>query len=311
MGVNFMGLIEKFIFAADLHITDKTPRYRKDDYAQTSLRKLKWIVEKANELDAVLCVAGDFFDSPNVKYDITNRVIEILQFARYTPIVIAGQHDMINKVQSLENTPLYNLQIAGVIDLGGNGICSDNIFGQPFGTEIPDPPYKKNSIILIHRSITPGEPPWFLADAISAEKAIEEYEGFSLVVAGDYHKAFYYFKEKDGVHVINCGPMLRSEKDKRDTIPCVWLAVLGEGPPSIEKINIPIEPSEDVFDVEAIEYDEKNSITLDTNKLKELINKGVDVLDFDKVAYAVYANNSDNFSSITKQDVSDILKGVI
>jgi hypothetical protein len=94
----------------------------------------------------------------------------------------------------------------------------------------------------------------------------------------------------NGVHIINCGPMLRAEKDKRDMEPCVW-GVFTEGKEvAVTQIKIPIKPADEVFDVTAIEYDEKNAVTLDTSKLKELINKGIEVLDFSKIVWAVYEN---------------------
>ena len=298
--------MKNYIFCADLHITDSTPRYRKDDYVETGLSKLQWIVDLANSTDSVLGIAGDFFDKPTVEWKVVNRVIEILNTCKHTPIVIAGQHDMVNKVQDLSNTPLYNLWISGTVMMISNVHHGPGLYGQQFGADPPDVTPEPNSIIMIHKSVTPDEVPFFLGSAISAEEASLIYKDYKIVVAGDYHVPFY--KVINGVHIINCGPMLRAEKDKRDMEPCVWGVFVEGKEVAVTQIKIPIKPADDVFDITAIEYDEKNAVTLDTSKLKELINKGIEVLDFSKIVWAVYENNE--FKSLTSNDVESILSGV-
>ena len=103
-----------YIFCADLHLTDKTPRYRTDEYPETGLRKFKWIVDLANATGSVLAVAGDFYDEPTIGWKMGNRVTGILNSCKVEPIVIAGQHDMVKKLQDMTSTPLYNLFISGV-----------------------------------------------------------------------------------------------------------------------------------------------------------------------------------------------------
>jgi len=303
-------VFEQYLACADLHITDKTPRYRKDDYLETGLRKLEWIVNKANDLDAVLLLSGDVFDSVTIKWEVVNRVTAILQNCRYTPIAIAGQHDMVNKVADLLNTPLFNLAVNGVIEVIGTSTNGSTvgqrtgIQGQQYHGPMPVPE-GENNIILIHKSITPEEPPFFLGDALSAEDAVKLYRGFRVIVAGDYHLPFHV--KIDGIDVVNCGPMMRDKKDKRELKPCVWHIGKRFEDVKVTKIEIPIEPADAVFDIAAIEYDETNTVSVDTAKLKQLIEEGIDVFDFDAIVHKVY--ESTDFKFITKEDVTTILTG--
>lgn len=295
-------MFERYLACADLHITDKTPRYRKDDYPETCLRKLDWIVEEANRRDAILLISGDMFDSTAMKWEIVNRVIEILRKCKHLPVAIAGQHDMVNKVENLINTPLFNLWVSGVLYILGGGWRLDGIQGQQYGAPVPKAE-DIDSIILVHKSITPEEPPFFLGDALSAEEAAKVYKDFRVVVSGDYHVPFA--KEVGNVHIVNCGPMMRDKKDKRNLKPCVWYIQKRFSEVTVYPIEIPIESAEDVFDIKAIEYDEVNTVSVDTTKLKQLIDEGIDVFDFDAIVYKVL--ESTEFKFITQEDVASIL----
>jgi len=301
--VSFLKEITKkrYVGAADLHITNAQPRYRKDPYWETCKRKLTWLVDFANSVDATILIAGDTFDNSLLNYEVVNPIIEILKKAHYTPIVVAGQHDQIFHAQNLEFTPLYNLELSGAITIL-NGDIAGAVYGQHYGGVIPVP-VKENPLLLVHRGITPEEPPFFLQDMISAAQALEEYKDFKVVVSGDYHQSFY--KRNENTHLVNCGPMMRSKKDQINVIPCVWSIVIGSTV-QINKIPFPIESGEKVFDLKAIEYDAKNSVTVDTAKLKELMNSTTDSLVFEDIVWKLYKEAE--FKFITKIDIEKLLE---
>lgn len=306
-------MIRKYIGCADLHITDKTPKYRIDNYPVTGLGKLEWVVKQANENDATLLIAGDIFDYPTVSYEVVNKVIIILSACKYVPIAVAGQHDMVKRMEHIKNSALYNLHVSGKIKIlfKGQYDSEHNIYAQPFSDSYPE---IKNvtgrcPILLVHRSITPEEPPFFLSEAISSTDALKEYRDFKLIISGDYHVGFR--KRKGTQHLINCGPMLREGKDKRNYAPCVWLIHIdNDKVDTVTQLSIPIEPAAKVFDLEAIEYDEKQvEVRLDTTKLAEMIKAGVNTLDFRAIVFTVYNSNSDEFKLLDKKDVNSILIG--
>ena len=106
----------KYVAAADLHIRETAPRFRKDDYLQTGLTKLEWIVNLANKENATLLIAGDLFDTSKASFLVVNRIIEVLQKADYPPIVVNGQHDLLFHM-GLPDTPLFNLKLSELIRL--------------------------------------------------------------------------------------------------------------------------------------------------------------------------------------------------
>ena len=53
-----------FVCTSDEHIWHTTPVSRSDDYLKACGEKLKFITEKANELNVPWLSAGDLFDKP-------------------------------------------------------------------------------------------------------------------------------------------------------------------------------------------------------------------------------------------------------
>ena len=250
----------KYICTADLHFTHLRPKHRIDNYMETSLKKLQWIVLTANKYGATLLIAGDIFDGIKVPSLLVNKVIDILSKCKNGVLSVAGQHDMEYKSLDLEPSPYYTLQKASVITHIGS---KDKIKGISWGEK-----NKRNgeAILLIHATITPKEPPFFLEDqAVSATDALRKYQGYRYIVSGDYHTPFV--KKIKGRALINCGPMLRSNKDQVDFRPRVYL--LDTDQDLIKPLYIPIEVSDKVFNIpKEVEVDNAFS-----EKMKEFILK--------------------------------------
>ena len=170
------------IAAADLHITYKRPQYRIDNYFNSICIKLNQIVILCNNYDADLVLAGDIFDSATVGHKVVNAVMVILRKLKKCAYVIAGQHDQLNHLEKLTDTAFRTLLFNEHIKLltpnkpyviAAHG-TSYNMYGCSFG-QIPKEHVTANSILVIHRSITPEKPPFFLTDAISAKEASKLY----------------------------------------------------------------------------------------------------------------------------------------
>lgn len=292
----------RLVGCADLHITDKSPKYRKDNYWNTVQRKLSWIVDFTNSKNATLLIAGDLSENAKLSYGAFNKVTEILQRLDKTPLVVAGQHDQVFHLDNLDETPLYNLCLNGNVIMLHPTRKLKGILGQSYGRDTIAPT-ENTDIAVVHRGITPEEPPFFLSDMISAEDAAKEYAGFRLVVSGDYHEAFH--KKIGNMDIANCGPMLRSKKDQMKVQPSVWYIVINGEDVSVERVYIPIEPAEKVFDLRAIEYDEINSIKIDTTQLRKLLNAKTDDVEFDDIVWHNFENN--DFEYLVKEDVLGLL----
>jgi hypothetical protein len=295
-----------YLACADIHISEHKPRYRKDDYFAASCEKLKWAISQANEHEAQLIIAGDLFDSSKASVYVLNTVMGIIQAADKEPIVIAGQHDL-RYHTSLEKTPIYNLALSGDITL----LISDSMkFHTSTGTSIisgyswekePQDPNFHTDILMLHHCCTPEEPPFFLEDATSAADLSKMYPNAKYIVCGDYH-----IPHHTG-NVINCGTFMRNKKDMLDHQPYVWL--IDTDKDEVKKIKVPIAPADEVFDIEAIAYDEEHGITVDTEKLKELMDGALETVDLKNVVFSIYSKMKKK-DKPSKQLVEEVLNAI-
>lgn len=274
--------MNRFIVCADLHIDSRCPRYRKDNYWETVQEKLLWIVATANDRNARLIIAGDIFDSSKCTQKVVNTVIAIFKEAKYVPYVVAGQHDL-KFHTDIEETPFFTLISAGVVRLIEGAY--EEFTGVGFGQEVPE---KHTKFLIIHKSITPDEPPFFLPDAISAVDAFSKYAGYTYIVAGDYHVPFV--KQKKSVrmnrYIINCGTMMRNTKDMKNYIPKIF--EIDTDANTVSEIEVPHEPFETVFDTEAIEYENTHGIQVDTARLAELMHAQAEEIKLENIVWKVF-----------------------
>lgn len=285
-----------WICCGDIHMRAVAPRYRIDDYWDTALSKLLWIIEYANNVDARVLIAGDLFDSSKASVGVVTTIASIFKEAKYTPYVVAGQHDLRYHTY-MEQTPIFNLLVSGVIRVISG--YHEGIVGVNFDEYIPDD--IEADVLLIHKCITEDEPPFFLEDAISAKEMMDKYSNYKFIISGDYHVPF--IRKKDGRVLINCGTMLRNKKDMINYQPVIW-HIHGD---IVDKINIPIK--QDVFDIESIEYDEKHGISIDTEKLKELMQSDDTLFDFSSILSKLNKEMISKGITIDKSKVNQFLGG--
>lgn len=288
--------LTRFVACGDIHARNNKPQYRKDNYWRAFRKKLLWVVEYANAQNARLLIAGDLFDSSRVPMHVTNIVTAILQNAIHKPYVVPGQHDLLYHT-NIEDTPLFNLHMNNVVEIL-SGVYKD-FTGVGFGQEIPP---DANEFLIIHKSVTPAEPPFFLDDAVAAQSFMKEYPQFKYIISGDYHP--WHYAEREGRSLINVGTLMRNKKDMHKHKPVVWL--IDTEADTVEMKEVPHEPFEDVFDIEAIAYNEEHGIKIDTSKIQNMILEGSEALELDAVVWQVYKETK---STIDKNTVREVLEG--
>ena len=288
-----------FLACGDLHADKRRPRYRKDDYWDTWQRKMLFSIYVANRYDARPLIAGDMFNTSRVPPDVINVVMAILSEAKYTPYAVAGQHDLLHHTD-IEKTPLFSLVVAGVVKLIQGHY--KEFTGAGFEEEIPT---GGNKFLITHTCITPRRPPFYLTDAIAAKKFMRMYPGYEIIISGDYHVPFH--TKLGNRHLINTGTLIRNKKDMKKYKPYIWL-IRTKGGVSVEKIEVPHEPYEDVFDVEAIEYEEQHGITLDTERLKNLVESGVEHNDLDTIVWTLHKQLKKEGTVVNKAMTKEVLE---
>jgi len=236
----------KFVCSADWHTRLEAPKYRKDNYFQTMLEKIRWIVKFTNDENAILLIAGDIFDSPKLGYAVTNAVSEELKKLDIAPVACFGNHDTTFHSQDLSNTPYGNLLVHKVIR---EGLNLDGVQIHSLGWEAkePTPTKGKLNILLGHVSVFEDDVPFWCENGMTAKQAGRRYPGFDWYVFGDIHIPFYKGK------VINPGSLTRSAISQVEYSPRIYL--LNTNNEAVESVDIPIQPAEEVFDLDQKEMD--------------------------------------------------------
>lgn len=265
----------KFLLTGDWHLRTTNPRYRIDDFQQSQFNKIKWILLQAKLHRATILNSGDFFDTPKVSYEITNRYLELLKKHPLPIFVCAGQHDQRYHTSDTINTPLHTMAASGVLSTKSTDqiqICS-------WGDSIPK---EGKEILVIHKSITEKAPPFFLEDAVSADIMLRNYSNYKYIVSGDYHVP--HVTKKDDRYLINVGSIMRQSKDQQDFKPRVY--ILDTEKNTVKHLFIPIKSPGKVFDMDRVDReDTKDKKILDEfiQNIKVKTNRP----DFKKVLFDV------------------------
>ncbi len=240
---------------SDLHLTDKTPKNRCDDYTKTSLRKFEWLLK--NSKDA-LVIAGDIFDYPTVPRWFLGNILLLLNHYGQKIYVVPGQHDLRYHTKGLDNTSL------GIIIKSGHAtLLTPDKAKIMFGIKIVGLGWeeklkeKEGDILVTHQMVTESGPLWSEQEKYFTGSAIlNKYKGFKCVISGDNHKPHCIQNDRNQVN-INCGSVMRSSKDQINHKPQLWHIDTEKWEYWSE--DIPIEKSEKVFDFSKIELEEKKA----------------------------------------------------
>ena len=254
----------KLLMCADLHITNKKPAIRKDDYFETCMNKFEQILDIARreEVEGIL-VAGDFFDSPTVPYFVTKRVIELINDYSIPLFVVPGQHDLRYHTSGLDNTPMGILLTSDYINLL-KGDSFPHVFeedGKPkitlAGAGWNEEPLTQADILVMHRMVTMDGALYVGQDEseyTTGHQLIHKYQWAKCIITGDNHQRFRVITD-DGRVLVNCGSMMRSNKSQIDYIPCVRIIDTNNWQNDI-LIELEIKPSEYTFDFQKIDREE-------------------------------------------------------
>jgi DNA repair exonuclease SbcCD nuclease subunit len=258
----------------DLHLTNKRPVRRLDDYFQTQLTKLEFgLTALKNKGCTTFIQVGDFFDTPFVANKVESAVISLLNKLDIRIYCVFGQHDISgHSISTLPNSPLTVLQAANVvkivgvedvIDLGENHF----LYGSPFGQEIPAVKEKTAYNILITHRMIGDKPLWPGQILESPKKFLVENLDFNLVCIGDYHYRFDQAYKNQ--LMVNTGAMLRHTIGVRDLSLIPSFGIIDSKTNQITYLNLPHQPKEMVFDLHKEENNDKDVILSLIQKLQE------------------------------------------
>jgi DNA repair exonuclease SbcCD nuclease subunit len=207
----------RIVAIGDVHLCEKPPVCRKDtDFMATQLDKLRQIVTVAKEKDAILVIAGDLYDKWDIGFELIHNVNEIL--GELDVWFVAGNHDLpYHSMDKYKSSPLVLTKGCLLKDLDSRAEIAAYSYG-----EVIKPASRK--LLVQHRMV-------YLTDPVHGYDANTydvkwlfnqpEYKDVNVVITGDNHKAFEYWR--DDRHVwINTGSIVRTSVTERDYEPSCW-----------------------------------------------------------------------------------------
>lgn len=210
----------RIVYQGDIHLCDKKPANRIDDYTVTQFRKLQWLVDQANIENAHLLLGGDIFDHYRVSAEVVNEAIRILNGVEQDVFTCLGQHDVPYHQTELPKSPVYSLAAGGAIT---HCPPTEMVFLEEENVAVhliswqeapPEPLENVFNIFLAHVSVFEKEIPFYWKGEAYTHKSLQKkYPGFDLYLCGDIHVPCIK------PPVIVSGPMLRNSINLIDYAP--------------------------------------------------------------------------------------------
>lgn len=263
----------KIIFVGDVHLSEKNPLARIDDYNEAILKKLEQIYSLALEqkVDAVVFL-GDIFHlkAPSKNsFKLVNRVVKYLRRfwrANIPVMLLVGNHDlMYGDLSSIPRQPIGILrEMDGVftnltlgLDGGEGQLGGVSLTGVDFSNEPMDkqleyiqsiPRHSKYNIVCVHTNIVSGNT-LFKEAGIKLDEITNK--NIDLIVNGHIHFPTIIGHNKSDIIYVQPGAISRGSLDTENLSRDVNIVMVGFDETGIKHkvIKLDIEPAEKVFDL--------------------------------------------------------------
>lgn len=259
----------KILYATDLHITDRQPPSRKDDYFKSVCKKVQQIsvLARWHNVDKII-FGGDVTHIPNESYKVFCRCLELFKAFPVKPETLIGlTHDFSQTEKNIEKSILWALKEAGAIDLHGQSHMWDLDGFKVYGA---------------HMSITPV--PFFGHYVLYQDLDVE----CDIVLVSHLHMPFG-IKVVNGKTFVSPGSIARNTCDmfNLNRKPQVAMIEIALGKADI--YFIPLDVETNVFDEQylvnkSLIHDEQEMRSVD--EVRDMVIENV-VIDMDSVVKTV------------------------
>ena len=275
----------KLIWRTDAHMSDHTPRSRKDDWTEAVFSNLRQVGAIASRVEADAIIdGGDYFDikrpSKN-SHALVRRTIEEHRSYSCPTYVVPGNHDCLHgDYSNLPKQPLGVLYEAGAFrrlyDDHEATIEKDGIKVRVVGIPYHGTKYDRDRF-----RIEKGDEDFLVvaAHVLASKKGGSMFEGEDIIkydellelapdvdvfCFGHWHKNQGVTEIAPGKFVINVGSLSRGSisQDNLSRIPsCVELTFSDTFSYTVHELQVP--PAEEVFDVEGKQREEQRESTME------------------------------------------------
>lgn len=278
--------MKNFLFFTDVHIRLSSTRRRTDDIFEAQLKKLKWIGEKAKELNSefIIC-GGDLGDSWDWKISMINKVTEVFKNYPCQVLSVIGNHDVPGRNPLLwKDTGIGNLHLNKVLRIMGPPYKDNPGFYNEHPESSTTPwslwPFhsdteKTNDLIsgkAVLGADIDGHTPYTGANRVCIKVAIVHapvgaettpyckghkelfISDFDIALFGDIHTGWPVYDSLTGCKICNPGSLTRLTKKDMERKPQIGI-VYEDG--TVEYIEVPHTPAEDCFDMSGIDAEKQ------------------------------------------------------
>ena len=257
----------KFLLTGDLHLTDKSPKKRTDDFVKAQNSKMMQIIDIFHDQKCyAILQPGDLFDSSKASDYIKQHWIKLFKKYEISLFCVFGQHDLRYHTSNIDNTPIRVMNRAGNVYLLSHTPASNDwnihLYGQSWFEKTPkiiDP--SRFNILVVHKQFYTSKKDWPTQDVegTNATSFLKKHP-FDLIVAGDNHRFFQVTYK--GRRLINLGSLMRTKIDQNNHNPRV--AVFDTETKKIKLFKLDVKPFEKVFDMAKEKEEEERSESLQT-----------------------------------------------
>jgi len=276
------------VWRTDVHLSDRTPRSRKDNWTQTVLGKLRQVGRIAREVkaDAVLD-GGDFFDVKSPQRNSHALVRATAEVHKDYPCPVyanVGNHDCVyGDYAFLPQQPLGVLFATGVFkpcydEHEAEFTASDGTVVRVVGVPYHGTKYDLDRIakirkgeedflvIMCHMLASPTGGSMFEGEDIIRYSDLRSHDA-DVFCFGHWHKDQGVVENGYGQYIVNVGSLSRGSlsQDDMDRQPaCVVLRFEKNIGVTFDRRNLEVTPAAEVFDVEARTRQEERSTAVDS-----------------------------------------------
>jgi DNA repair exonuclease SbcCD nuclease subunit len=223
------------ILTSDWHIREDTPICYLGDYWKDQWDTVDFISNLQKKYDCVIFHGGDLFDKSKPSLNLVRETMNHLPAQFHT---IYGQHDLPSHNLLLADKCGINLlQTAKKLTVlkqchwGQEPLKEPDFFWESTMSNI------KRSILLWHKLVYKGQPPYPGATGGQSIEILHKYPQYDLLLFGDNHQTVV--NTYGNQLLVNPGSMMRMTADQIDHKPCVFLWYAENN--TVEQVFLPIE----------------------------------------------------------------------